>query len=324
MHILVLGGTRFLGRAVVDAALGRGDQVTLFNRGQTNPELYPGLEKIVGDRAGDLSALTSRTWDAVVDVAAYDPDLVRRSAQALAGQAGRYAFVSTVSVYADHSVRQVEGAPVLELRDDTAPDNLYGARKAAAEHILTGTFGDRALLARAGLIVGPHDPTDRFAYWPRRVARGGRVLAPGRPGDPVQFIDVRDLAGWIVEGCHRGLGGAYNVTCPPMTLGDLLEQCRTVTGSDAEFAWIPSSQLLAAGVDPFMGVPLWVAEPGWAGASDVDVRRALAAGLAPRPVAETIRDTLAWDLARGGPDPSAEGLSAAEEQRLLRALAPSV
>src|ERR1700728_1526378 len=222
MRVLVLGGTRFLGRAVVEAALGRGDEVTLFNRGQSNPELYPGLEKIVGDRAGDLTALSSRSWDAVIDVAAYDPDLVSRSVRALADRTRHYAFVSTVSVYADHGVRQVEGAPVLELRDDTAPDDLYGARKAAAERIVTEAFGDRALIGRAGLIVGPNDPTDRFAYWPRRVARSGRVLAPGQPTDPVQFIDVRDLAGWFVDGCHRGRSGAFNVTGEPMPFGDLL------------------------------------------------------------------------------------------------------
>jgi 2'-hydroxyisoflavone reductase len=175
MKVLVLGGTRFLGRAVVDAALGRGDDVTLFNRGKTNPGLYPGLETIVGDRAGDLTALSTRSWDAVVDVAAYDPELVARSVAALAGRAARYAFVSAVSVYADHSVSQVEGAPVLELRDGTPEDDLYGARKAAAERIVTEAFGDRALHARAGLIVGPHDGTDRFAYWPRRIARCGAV-----------------------------------------------------------------------------------------------------------------------------------------------------
>src|ERR1700728_2620106 len=205
MRVLVLGGTRFLGRAVVEAALGRGDEVTLFNRGQSNPELYPGLEEIVGDRAGDLTALSSRSWDAVIDVAAYDPDLVSRSVRALADRTRHYAFVSTVSVYADHGVRQVEGAPVLELRDDTAPDDLYGARKAAAERIVTEAFGDRALIGRAGLIVGPNDPTD-----------------------PVQCIDVRDLAGWFVDGCHRGRSGAFNVTGEPMPFGDLLRDCRTI------------------------------------------------------------------------------------------------
>jgi 2'-hydroxyisoflavone reductase len=322
MHVLILGGTRFAGRAVVDAALDRGDTVTLFNRGQTNPGLYPQAETIIGDRTGDLRALSTRHWDAVVDVAAYDPEIVRRSVRALAGAAERYVFVSTVSVYADHGVRQVEGAPVIPLTAGTPADDLYGARKAAAEAIVTGAFGDRSLIARAGLIVGPHDPTDRFAYWPRRVARGGRILAPGDPAGPVQFIDVRDLGAWLVEGARRGLRGVFNVTGEPTSFGRLLDACLAGTGSrDAVLQWVPTARLLTAGVDPWMGVPLWVAAPGWEAANDVDVSRGLAAGLRPRPLTETIRDTLAWDLARGGPAPGSEGLSAEREEYLLRLLA---
>ncbi len=158
----------------------------------------------------------------MVDVAAYDPEVVRHSAQALAGVADRYVFVSTVSVYADHGVRQVEDAPVIPLRADTPEDDLYGARKAAAEAIVTEAFGDRSLIVRAGLIVGPYDPTDRFAYWPRRIARGGRILAPGDPADPMQFIDVRDLGGWIIDGARRGLRGVFNVTGEPIPFGRLL------------------------------------------------------------------------------------------------------
>ena len=324
MHVLILGGTRFVGRAVVDAALDRGDTVTRFNRGKTNPGLYPQVETIIGDRTGDLSALSARHWDAVVDVAAYDPEVVRRSAQALADAADRYVFVSTASVYADHSVRQVEGAPVIPLRADTPADDLYGARKAAAEQIVTEAFGDRGLIVRAGLIVGPNDPTDRFAYWPRRIARGGRILAPGDPADPLQFIDVRDLGGWIIQGARRGLRGVFNVTGEPFPFGRLLEECVAATGSrDADRQWVPTARLLAAGVDPWMGVPLWIAAPGWEAANDVDVSRALAAGLRLRPLAETIRDTLAWDLARGGPAPGDEGLSREREEDLLRRLSGS-
>jgi 2'-hydroxyisoflavone reductase len=317
-RVLVLGGTRFLGRAITDAALGRGDQVTLFNRGLSGADLYPGLETIIGDRTGDLSELAGRDWDVVVDVAAYDPAVVASATAALAGRVSSYVFVSSLSVYADQSTPQSENCPVIELSDDlTDEGDLYGARKAASERIVTGAFGDGALIARPGMIVGPYDPTDRFAYWPRRMVPGGRVLAPGQPDDLVQFIDVRDLAEWIVQGYHRALSGVFNLTGRPTRIGEFLGECAAATDSDAELIWVPAERLLAAGVDPWMGVPMLIAVPGWEAASQVDVRAALAAGLEIRPVRQTIRDTLSWDLARGGPAPGAEGLSAEDEERLL-------
>jgi 2'-hydroxyisoflavone reductase len=323
VRILVLGGTRFLGRAIVDAALGRGDSVTLFNRGKTNPGLFPGVETVIGDRTADLSALERREWDAVIDVACYEPDVARLSAEAFAGRTGRYVFVSTVSVYASQSTResQLEDAPVARLREGmTFPEN-YGPNKALCEAIVRDACGERALIARPGLIVGPHDPTDRFRYWPRRIARGGKVLAPGDPADLTQFIDARDLAAWLADGCHHGRGGVFNLTGTPCPFGTLLDLCKTAAYSAVELTWIPSDRLVAAGVDPGTGVPLWVAEPGYEAFNDVDNSRAIAAGLTFRPVLETIRDTLAWDLARGGPAHGEEGLSAAEEERLLRELA---
>ncbi len=324
MRILVLGGTRFLGRAIVGAALGRGDTVTMFNRGTTNPGLFPGVETVTGDRTADLSALDGREWDAVIDVACYEPAVARLSAQAFANRAGRYVFVSTVSVYADQSTTagQLEDAPVAELRPGmTDFAERYGPNKAAAEQIVRDVYGDRALIARPGLIVGPHDPTDRFPYWPRRIARGGRVLAPGDPADLTQFIDVRDLAAWLADACHRGRGGVFNLTGTPLAFGILLDLCKDATYSGAELTWIPSERLVGAGVNPGMGIPLWVAEPGYEAFNDVDSSRAVAAGLTYRPAVETIRDTLAWDLARGGPAPGAEGLPAGEEERLLGELA---
>lgn len=315
MQVLILGGTRFLGRAIVDAALGRGDTVTLFNRGRTNPGLFPGVATITGDRTGDLKELSGRHWDAVIDVAAYDPDVVRRNLAALAGQAEHYVFVSTISVYADHSVTQFEDSPVLELRDDMPEEFRYGARKVAAEGHVTAVFAGRSLIVRAGLIVGPHDGTDRFAYWPRRIARGGRVLAPGEPSDPVQFIDVRDLAEWIVDNYRRNLGGVFNVTGRQVPIEELLRECVTVTGSGAELIWIPTPRLLAAGVDPWMGVPLWVADPDREAIHQADISRALTEGLTFRPLSRVIRDTLSWDLARGGP--TTPGLTTEAEQRLL-------
>ncbi len=325
MRILVLGGTRFLGRAIVGAALGRGDTVTLFNRGKSGPGLFPGVETVLGDRTADLSALDGRDWDAVIDVACYQPGTARLSARAFADRTGRYVFVSTVSVYASQRTReaQLEDAPVaLPQPGVTDFPQVYGPDKATCEGIVREVYGDRALIGRPGLIVGPHDPTDRFAYWPRRIARGGRVLAPGDPADPAQFIDVRDLASWLTDACHAGRGGVFNLTGTPVPFGTLLDLCKTATYSGAELAWIPSDRLAAAGVDQGMGIPLWVAEPGYEAFSDVDSSRAVAAGLTCRPVTDTIRDTLAWDLARGGPAPGDEGLPAAEEERLLRALAP--
>ena len=322
MRILVLGGTRFAGRAIVDAALGRGDTVTLFNRGQSNPGLYPGVETVTGDRTADLSALAGREFDAVIDVACYDPATARLSAQALADRAGRYVFVSTVSVYADQSTTQaqLEDAPLARLKPDTADfAENYGANKALSEAVVTEVFGDRALIGRPGLITGPHDPTDRFPYWPRRIAAGGRVLAPGDPGDLTQVIDVRDLAAFLLDGCHTARNGIYNLTGTPLPFGMLLDLCRTATYSDAEVTWVPSDRLVAAGVDPGMGIPLMVVEEGYEAFNAVDSARAVGAGLRCRPVTETIRDTLSWDLARGGP--AEWGLAPAEEARLLGELA---
>ena len=323
MRILVLGGTRFLGRAIVDAALGRGDTVTLFNRGQSNPALYPGIETVLGDRTADLSALDGREWDAVVDVAAYDPAVARLSAETFAKRTGRYVFVSTVSVYASQRTTeaQLEDAPVAELRPGLEFPASYGPNKALCERAVTGVYGDRALIGRPGLITGPHDPTDRVPYWPRRIARGGRVLAPGDPSGLVQFIDARDLGAWFADACHAGRGGVYNLTGAPVSFGLMLDLCKTAAYSDAELTWIPTGRLVAAGVDPGMGIPLWVGEPGYEGFMDVDSSRAVAAGLTCRPVIDTLRDTLAWDVARGGP--AEPGLSAAEEVRLLRELAPA-
>ena len=318
MRILVLGGTRFVGRAIVDAALGRGDTVTLFNRGKSNPGLFPGVETVTGDRTVDLAPLDGREFDAVMDVACYDPAVARQSAEAFRDRTGRYVFVSSVSVYASQSTTeaQLEDAPVAELKPDAPdyPDN-YGANKALCEQIIQDLYGERALIARPGLISGPNDPTDRFPYWPRRIARGGRVLAPGDPGDLTQVVDVRDLAAFLLDGCHRDRGGVFNVTGAPRPFGILLDLCRTATYSDAELEWISTDRLVAAGVDPDMGIPLWVGEPGYEAFNDVDSSHAVGAGLACRPITDTIRDTLSWDLGRGGPQK--EGLSPAEEERLL-------
>jgi 2'-hydroxyisoflavone reductase len=322
MRILVLGGTRFLGRSIVEAALGRGHEVVLFNRGLTNPELFPALEKIKGDRRVDASMLTGLGFDVAIDVAAMKPEDVAPVLGVLGDEVGRYVFVSTVSVYADQSLPQVEGQPVLEQREGQDFAEAYGAGKAAAEQVVMDAFGERALVVRPGLIVGPHDPTDRFTYWPRRIARGGPVLAPGGPEHPAQFIDVRDLAAWIVVAAEQGDNGVFNATGHPTTLGELLGRCQAaITASRSRLLWVGDDVLLGAGLEPWMGIPLWIAAADWEGASDVRIDKALAKGLCFRALDETIRDTLAWDLARGGPGAGSEGLSAEAESELLATLA---
>lgn len=318
MKLLVLGGTRFLGRVLVEDALARGHELTLFNRGRTNADLFPEVEKVRGDRTESLDLLAGREWDAVVDVATFIPRVARISVDALRGCVGGYVYISSISVYADQSVPPVEGARVAALEDpDDESIDSYGALKAVCEQIVQYAHGDDALVIRPGLIVGRHDPTDRFTYWPVRVAEGGRVLAPGTPDDPVQFIDVRDLAAWILDAIERGLGGVYNATGESMPFGEFLDACRAATGSDAKFTWVSSARLLAEGVEEWMGIPLWIASPGWEAANRVVVDKAVAAGLRFRPLEETIRDTLAWHRRREWPVAEGVGLSRERERELL-------
>jgi nucleoside-diphosphate-sugar epimerase len=318
LRILVLGGTRFLGRALVEAALARGHEVTLFNRGQTNPELFPEAEKIRGDRAEDLSPLAGFEWDVVFDVAAYFPRVVQLSVDALREKIGRYVFVSSISVYADQSTPSGEDAAVEPLTDpDDASVETYGARKAACEQIVESALGERATIVRPGLIVGPHDPTDRFSYWPKRIVQGGRVLAPGSPADPLQFVDVRDLGAFLVRLAEDDRAGTFNATGEIVSFGSLLGECLRVTAAGAELVWVPSERLLAAGLDPWMGVPLWIAAPGWEAANRVPIARALEAGLTFRQLAATVRAALTDET----PPTLEVALSMERESELLAQLA---
>jgi 2'-hydroxyisoflavone reductase len=318
VQLLVLGGTKFLGRAVVEAALDRGHEVTLFNRGRTNPELFPKIEKLRGDRDGDLSALSGRSWDAVVDTSAYVPLQARSSAEALAGAAEHYLFVSSLSAYADPSQPLDEESPLAEREQDQPDDRLledfsnYGALKVLCERAAAEGFGGPTAIVRPGLIVGPHDPTGRFTYWPHRVARGGEVLAPALAESQVQFIDVRDLGEWIVHLCERRSEGPFNATNRDVTWGALLETCRRVTGSDAEIVWIDPEFLVEQEVGQWMELPMWLYEE--AGLHATDVSRAVAAGLTFRPLDETVRGTL--DQAETTGD---AGLDPDREARLIAA-----
>ena len=297
MKILVLGGTKFLGRAAVEAALDRGHEVTLFNRGETNPELFPDVEKIRGDRTEGLSVLDARTWDAVIDTSGYLPAVVLRSAEGLKGSVGRYLFVSSISVYANFREGPREDAPRAELGEMPSGEMLddysnYGPLKALCEDAVWDVYGDRATIVRPGLIVGPHDPTGRFTYWPHRVTRGGEVVVPSPPERTVQFIDVRDLGAWVVDLLEREASGAFNATRPDVSWAELFETAVEVTGSDATPIWIPDEFLQQHNVGEWMELPLWLADPEWVGMNQADVSRAAATGLAFRPLEETIRGTL--------------------------------
>jgi 2'-hydroxyisoflavone reductase len=300
MKILMIGGRVFLGRAIVEAALVRGHEVTLFNRGKSNPELYNDLEQIHGDRDGGLDVLTGRRWDAVIDTCGYIPRHVRDSATFLADKVDHYTFISTISVYADNNIVNMdESGPLGTLEDETVEQvtgDSYGPLKVLCEKAATEGMRGRALHVRAGLIVGPYDRSDRFTYWPVRVARGGDILAPGHPQDPTQFIDVRDLGLWTVRATEDRLTGPYNATGPdyPLTMGQLLETCQRVINPNAAFTWVDDAFLEKHEVGAFVEMPMWIPQKDNAGFSTINCQKALAAGMTFRPLEDTIRDTLAW------------------------------
>lgn len=302
MRLLILGGTGFTGPHQVAYALARGHQVTVFNRGRTNPGILPDeVEQLIGDRNGDLDALRGREWDVVIDVPATLPRWVRGTTEILRDAAERYVFVSSISVYADHSTPGADETAAVQVLANLESEDVradYGALKAASEQVVRDAFGnDRALIVRPGLIVGPGDPTDRYTYWPVRVNRGGEVLAPGTPADPVQIIDARDLAEWIIRMAEQRAAGDFNATGPasPMSIGDMLHGARDATGSDATFTWVDAGFLAAQEVAPWSQMPVWLPPTGdYAGFASRDISKALAHGLSFRPYADTVRATLAW------------------------------
>ncbi len=316
MRILFLGGTQFLGRHAVDAARERGHEITIFTRGQTRPELHPDVERLHGDRDGYLDSLKGREFDAVIDTSGYVPRIVRETLDAL-GDIGHYTFVSSISVYADLSTPPVVGSPVAELKEPTEEwREAYGELKADCEEVVLERHPE-SFVVRPGLIVGPWDPTGRFTYWPARLADGGRVLAPAPPEASAQVIDVRDLAGWIVRGAEVRLAGTFNAVDEPTTRRALIETCRDVAETDAEIVWVDEAFLLEQDVGEWMELPLWLASPEYAGMLSVDASPAFAAGLETRPLAETVRDTLAWVRSGEAPADPPAGLDRAKEQAVL-------
>ncbi|MDE0259958.1 MAG: SDR family oxidoreductase [Gemmatimonadota bacterium] len=296
MSILVLGGTGFIGPHMVRYAASRGHTVTLFNRGRTNTHLFPELEKLVGDRDGDLTALEGRRWDAVIDNSGFVPRHVRDSA-ALLSDSGQYMFVSSISAYKDLVTEGItEDYDVGRLEDPTVEEvtgETYGPLKALCEEAVQEVFGDRANIVRPGYIVGPGDNTDRWTYWPVRVAAGGDMLAPGTPDQPIQFIDARDLGAWMVRMLEDRIGGVFNGVGPTeaVTWDGFFQACREVSGSDTEMHWVDSGFLQEQGV----AFPIWAARDSSFGAvHSVDLSRAIEAGYTSRPMEETIGDTLEW------------------------------
>ena len=327
MKILILGGTKFLGRHLVDAALAAGHEVTLFNRGKTAPDLFPNVETILGDREHDIEKLSGRAWDAVIDVAGYVPRIVRLSARALEGAVKKYVFISSISVYVDFKKPGMdESYPLAKMPDESKEENdpeTYGARKALCERVVQELYGDRAIIVRPGLIVGPYDPSDRFTYWPMRVKRGGDMITPDKPQTPIQIIDVRDLAEFIIELIEDDASGMYHVTGPSheLLIGEFLDLCKLVTGSAAAFHWASVDFLKEHEVEPWSDMPVWIPDTREdAGFPRVNVAKAIHAGLKFRPLEDTIRDTVEWAETRPADHQWRSGLEPAKEKILLTLL----
>jgi len=310
LRILFLGGTGFTGPHQVRYALSRGHKVTVFNRGKTHPgELPKEAEQLIGDRNGQLDALKGRTWDVAVDIPTSIPVWVRDAAQILKGNVDRYVFISTISVYSDNSkpgmdetgsLAKYEGADAMKETQATLKASnyrLYGALKALSEVEAEKWFPGKTLIIRPGLIVGPGDETDRFTYWPVRLARGGEILAPGNPTDPVQFIDARDLAEWTIRMAEQGTTGTFNATGPKstLTMAQMLDGIKKVTKTDAQFTWVDADFLAAQKVSAWSDMPVWVPPRGdEAGFSRISIKRALDKGLTFRSVPDTTQATLDW------------------------------
>jgi 2'-hydroxyisoflavone reductase len=340
MKLLIIGGTRFLGRHLVTAALARNHEVTLFNRGKHPSPGLPNVLTICGDRNTDLAKLGDRRWDAVVDTCGYLPRAVRASAESLAQSVDRYVFISSLSAYAAVSLpgmdetaalatltsEQLEQANAIDSSGDTSAvtyGKLYGGLKALCEQAAEEALPNRTMIIRPGLIIGPYDYSDRFTYWVARVARGGEVLAPGQPDRYLQMIDVRDLAEWILRMIEQKATGIYNTTGLPytLTMKSVLEACKMVSNSDASFTWLSDDFLLQEKVVPWGEMPLWMpdeAAPHFKGFMFINCDKAVHAGLSFRPLSETIRSTLSWYERSEADIALKAGIESDKEQTLLR------
>ena len=334
MKLLILGGTRFLGRHIAEQALARGHQVTLLHRGQSGPQLFPQARHLVADRNGDLSVLAHGHWDAAIDTSAYVPRQVKSVAAALGTRVGHYQLVSSISAYANFDAPGADETRATQTLPDptveTVTGETYGGLKALCETAAQAAFGGRCLINRPGLIVGPHDPTGRFTWWVQRLLRGGPVLAPGDPHTPVQFIDARDAAAWMLLQAERATQGVFNLTGPaqPLTMGGFLSSARDSLNPGAQLQWVGEPFLLDQGVAPWSDLPVWL-PTAQAGLHTTQIARALASGLQCRPLAQTLQDTAAWAAQdahgglpaaapAGGPARPTVGLTPQREEALLQ------
>jgi 2'-hydroxyisoflavone reductase len=324
MKLLILGGTQFVGRHITEQALARNHEVTLFNRGQRNPDLFPDVEKLHGDRNEDLSLLHGREWDAVIDVSAYTPRQVRTMAAALVDSVEHYTFISTISVYADPINEGTdENAPLAELPDEANADAVtgptYGALKVLCERALAEAMPGRVLTIRPGIVAGPEDHTDRFTYWLMRVADSAhpQMVVPAAPESvPMQIIDGRDLGRWTVEMTEARRTGIFNATGPDyaLTLGEVLDTAQRVTGQQPTFHYVPEADLLEAGVAPWADLPLWLPND-MSNIARISNAKAISAGLTFLPLETTLADTYAWRTALDLP--LRAGWSYDREEKLL-------
>jgi 2'-hydroxyisoflavone reductase len=307
--VLILGGTGFIGPHFVDALTAGGHKITLFNRGKRDPEVKPGIEQLLGDRNGQIDALKGRDWDVVIDNSGYTPSQVKATAELLKDHVRKYIFISSIAVYADFAKAGVdEDYKLAELEDPTTEEvngETYGGLKALCEKVVEATYAERATIIRPTYVAGPCDPTDRFTYWPVRVSKGGKMLAPGTPSDPFQYIDVRDLAGFIRTCVEKAVNGKFNLCGPQgaVTMGSLLEEAKRITKADTTFVWASAEFLEANEIigDKAKGnfVPIWQPPKGdEAGLLLVSPARAVKKGLKFRSLETTIRDTLEWQKKR--------------------------
>lgn len=321
MRLLVLGGTIFLGRHLVALALAAGHQVTTLNRGSVNLEEQANVEKLYADRNGDLSVLHGRTFDAVIDTCAYTPATIHRSITALANAVGNYIFISTISTYGEFSEIGISEESPIKYTQPGEQGN-YGSLKADCERVVSDLIPDRSLIIRPGLIAGPYDTTDRFTYWPSRFARGGKVAVPDKLDRQVQFIDVRDLATFVLARAEAQAHGIYIATGPEerTTLGDVIDTSQRIARVESQIVRIEEAVLLKVGITPWTELPLWLPDTmkNFAGVMRLDRRKAVADGLTCRRIDSTIADTLAWDKTRDPALPRESGLSPEREAELLR------